>query len=171
MDAHWHLLDPQLNRRTISSYALQSLLAVCVLIVILYGLDVAVHTTIVAAMGSTAFIVFAMPHSASARSRNVIGGHLMGILAGSLCALLLGLLTPTAGPLAKVTAIAVHALSVGLSILAMVTTDTEHPPAAGTALGLVAGPVDWRIGVFVLASAALLSLARWALRSKLRDLV
>ena len=29
------------------------------------------------------------------------------------------------------------ALSVGLSILIMVSTDTAHPPAAGTVLGLV----------------------------------
>lgn len=165
------LLDRKLNRHTFLNYLCQSLLAVFVLMVILYVLDVAVHATIVAAMGSTAFIVFAMPHSITARPRNVIGGHLMGVLAGALCVLLLGSLSQLRARLGEVLYILPYSLSVGLSILAMVISDTEHPPAAGTALGIVVSPWSWRIVVFILASAVLLSLAKWILRYRLKNLV
>ena len=62
-------------------------------------------------------------------------------------------------------------LSVGLSALLMVLTDTEHPPAAGTALGLVV--VGWAPSsiVFVLVGALTLSIIHLLLRPHLRDLL
>jgi len=169
--SHWYLFDRELNRRTAPHYVFQSLAAALVLMLILYVLDVTIHATIVAAIGSTTFIVFAMPHSLTAKPRNVIGGHLMGILSGALCFLLLRALPPTGAPAWQVAHITLYALAVGLSILAMVATDTEHPPAAGTALGMAASPWDWRAVAFLLASTAALSLARRMLGPRLRDLV
>ncbi len=63
------------------------------------------------------------------------------------------------------------ALSVGLGILLMAATNTEHPPAAGTALGLVTDGWSWPALVFILTSAIALSLIRAALRSRLINLI
>ena len=63
------------------------------------------------------------------------------------------------------------ALSVGMSIFLMVITDTEHPPAAGTALGLVIPGWSWSAVVFIMSSAVILSLLRIALRRKLVNLL
>ena len=63
------------------------------------------------------------------------------------------------------------ALSVGLSIFLMTITDTEHPPAATTAIGIIASGWSYKIALFVLLSALCLSLARRLLRSRLKDLL
>ena len=39
---------------------------------------------VTASMAATAFICFAMPTSVSAQTRNVIGGHLVGLVCGTL---------------------------------------------------------------------------------------
>lgn len=168
---HCHLVAQGIKRQTILNYVYQSLLAVLVLVGILYLLDITTHATIVAALGASTFIVFAMPHSVTARPRNVIGGHLVGVLAGVLCSLPLSVLSHP-GPLHQgMLYITLCSLSVGLAILGMVLSDTGHPPAAGTALGIAAHPWSWRIIAFVLVSSILLSLAGRMLRPRLRDLV
>ena len=60
--------------------------------------------------------------------------------------------------------------SVGLSILFMVLTRTEHAPAAGTALGLVVGGWAPSAVLFVLLGAVMLSTAHTLLRSRLVNL-
>ena len=63
--------------------------------------------------------------------------------------------------------------AVFLSVFVMVTTDTEHPPASGTAMGVVlAGPGPfWSSAFFVLASCLLLSILQMAMKKRLKDLV
>lgn len=63
--------------RTPRNYIIQSLLAVVALAVILYFVEVLTHTAIIAALGSSAFIVFALPHSITAQPRRLIGGTLL----------------------------------------------------------------------------------------------
>ena len=104
----------------------------------------------------------------------------MGLIAGSICALAFVAL-PSVSPAAdKFFYILAAALSVGLAIFLMVITDTEHPPAAGTALGIVVfGPAlawsfgwpFWRLVLFVLVFAIALSLVRFLLRPWLKELV
>ena len=65
----------------------------------------------------------------------------------------------------------IAALAVGIGILTMVFTDTEHPPAAGTALGLVIHEWSWAVVGFVVISALVLSIIRIALRPRLVDLL
>lgn len=168
---HCHLAAQRIKKQTVLSYVYQSLLAVLVLEVILYLLDVTTHAAIVAALGASIFIVFAMPHSVTARPRNVIGGHLMGILAGMLCSFPMGVLSRLGPVHQEMLYITLCSLSVGLAILGMVLSDTGHPPAAGTALGIAAHSWNWRIIAFVLVSAILLSLAGWMLRPRLQDLL
>ncbi|MHC4126196.1 MAG: HPP family protein [Planctomycetota bacterium] len=59
-------------------YILQSLLATIVLFILVLVLGRYKLVTI-SAMGATTFIVFAMPKAVTAKTRNVIGGHLVGL--------------------------------------------------------------------------------------------
>ena len=63
------------------------------------------------------------------------------------------------------------AMSVGIGIIVMVVTNTEHPPAAGTSLGLIIHSFDWTSIVFVIASVVLLSVIRMLLRSRMINLL
>lgn len=163
-----HILDTNLKKDW-RKYVMQCLLVVAALIVILYFLDILTHAAIVAALGASTFIVFTMPRWITARPRNVIGGHIMGLIAGSIC--YFALVYPTFGVSDKFLYISAAALSVGLAILLMVSTDTEHPPAAGTAVGIVASGWSSSAVLFVLIFAVVLSLVRYLLKPWLRELV
>jgi len=64
-------------------YLWQSFLAAVALFIIVLVLDKD-KMVVISAMGATAFIVFVMPNAASAHSRNVIGGHLVGLILGTI---------------------------------------------------------------------------------------
>jgi len=83
------------------------------------------------------FIVFALPCSVTAQPRRLIGGHAVGIVSGLICyfAFPSGLFGEFAASWQFIIWL-VYAVSVGLSMFIMVITDTEHPPAAGTALSI-----------------------------------
>ena len=51
------------------------------ILILILGKD---KIVLISAMGATAFIVFAMPKAASAQTRNVVGGHLVGIVTGTI---------------------------------------------------------------------------------------
>jgi len=61
---------------------LQSLLATIVLTIILYFENIFTRTAIIASLGATTFIIFAMPKYATAQLRRVIGGYIIGIIVG-----------------------------------------------------------------------------------------
>ncbi len=152
------------------SYIIQALLAMVFLAVILYFVEFLTHAAIVVALGSSSFIVFAMPRSITAQPRRLIGGHLVGIIVGTACYyVLLG--GSSLSDQGEFTTIIVYAFSVGLSLLMMTITNTEHPPAAGTALGLTA--YGWSSGtvIFIILCAIGLSVVRRLLRPFLRDLI
>jgi len=157
-------LNPEMIEKLRSSwksYILQSLLAAFTVFMVLLFLNIE-HAVIISSIGATAFIVFAMPKSITAKPRNVIGGHLAGLLLGSLCTLI-----PQPSSLHS---IAAYSLAVGLSILAMVITDTEHPPAAGTALGVAIKGFSLNIAIAVVTSVIILSLAHHFFKPYLKDL-
>lgn len=154
------------------SFIIQSLLAVLVLTIILYFVEVLTHAAIVAALGASTFIVFAMPKSRVAQSKSLIGGHVVGLLCGIACCCLL--LNGPIGELVKKWEFAtmfVYAFAVGLSIFLMVITNTEHPPAAGTALGIVSNPWSFEVVVFVLLAVISLSIIRKLFSNRLHDLI
>jgi hypothetical protein len=66
---------------------------------------------------------------------------------------------------------AFYALAVGCSIFVMAISNTEHPPAAGTALGMVIAGFSWRLGLGALIGVSILSLIQRLLRPWLIDLV
>ena len=144
------------------NYVLQSLLATLVMVVVFMFLSLE-NVVVVASIGSTAFVIFALPKSITAAPRNVIGGNLVGLLTGSICSLI-------PQPIYVVTLVA-YALAVGLSIFIMVVTDTEHPPASGLALGVAITGFSWSVGVAVISAVILLSLIHYLCKSMIKDLV
>jgi CBS-domain-containing membrane protein len=102
-----------------------------------------------------------MPGSVTAKTRNLAGGHVVGLICGAL-----GALTASYLPWP----IVAYALAVGLSIFVMVVTDTEHPPASGTALGVAMTGCPWEGVVGVLTGVVVLAVAHRLLRTRLRDL-
>lgn len=115
---------------------------------------------IITAMGATCFIVFAMPKSDSAQTRNVVGGHFTGLLCGAVFYFLIPIPYWLEYPLV-----------VGIAIFIMVSLDFEHPPAAGTALAMVTNEIDFQVFAIIVFSALVLSQIRYYCRKFLRDLV
>lgn len=144
------------------NYIFQSFLATLTVFLVLLFLNIE-HAVVIAAIGATTFIVFAMPNDITANPRNIIGGHLISFSIGSLCALI-----PQPSLWCSLMA---YSLAVGFSIFIMVVIDTEHPPAAATALGLAITGFSLEAAIAVVTSAALLSLAHHFLKPLLRDLV
>lgn len=167
----WFLFDKNLKPR-IKNYAFQCSLATLALVIILLVQSALYSEAIVVSIASTAFTIFVFPDSVASTPRRVIGGQIVSILAGSLFFLLLQLPpleTMAAG--AQLVPSVAAGLAVGLGILLMVATNTEHPPAAGVALGIVIDPWQWWAIAFVLAGALVLSVVRAALRPKIINLL
>ncbi|HOD29088.1 MAG TPA: HPP family protein [Syntrophales bacterium] len=156
----WIRIDGEF-RKYWKHYVLQSLLATLSVFVVLYFLSWQ-HAVIIASIGASAFIVFAMPDYVTAQARNVIGGQMVGLFCGFLYSLI-----PHPFLFAS---ILIYSLAVGTSIFVMVVTDTEHPPAAGTALGVAMTGISVHVLVAVVLSIGLLSLIRWLFKPYLRDL-
>ena len=166
-----HVLDPNLSSRK-ANYILQSGLASLALVAILLVEDVVLRAAIVVAVASSAFTVFVVPQSVAASPRKVVGGHFVGVLAGTaVSSLLLIPILGTAVEESRILFDLMAALSVGLGTFGMVATNTEHPPAAGTALGLVVHGWDWSAVVFVMTAVTTLSIIHLALRPRLINLL
>ena len=167
----WFLFDKNLKPR-MKNYLFQCGLAILSLIAILMVQSYLFSEAIIVSIASTAFIIFALPDSIASTPRRVIGGQIVAILAGALLFAILH--TPVIQDAAVNAQIVVNiaaALSVGLSILLMVATNTENPPAAGVALGLVLDPWQWSAIAFVLIGVLILSVIRIILRPKMINLL
>jgi len=152
----------------IRPYLFQSLLATFTILLILLFLDVLSHTAIIATLGSTAFLVFTRPRAYAARLRPLLGGYLIGICVGVLCYFLS--LLPL--PISRSTEYIIFAaIAVGAAIFLMVLTDTEHPPAAGMALGLVMNPWDADTLLFILSAILVMAALRRLLQPIMIDLI
>jgi CBS-domain-containing membrane protein len=144
------------------NYIYQSLLATLVVSVVFWLLTTE-EAVIVASIGATAFIVFTMPSSVTANPRRVIGGHITGLLCGTLGAVLVQhAMAPT---------VLAYSLTVGLSTFLMVALDFEHPPGSGTALGIAIAGFSFKVLVAILTSVVILSLAHRYMKKYLKDLV
>ncbi|OGS81413.1 MAG: hypothetical protein A2061_05770 [Gallionellales bacterium GWA2_59_43] len=85
---------------------------------------------LVASMGASAVLLFAVPHGALSQPWALIGGHLVSALVGVSCALFVSNLL-VAGPLA-----------VAMAIFAMHHLRCIHPPGGATALAAVVGGAE-----------------------------
>jgi CBS-domain-containing membrane protein len=143
------------------NYLYQSFFATVILAIVLLVLNMQ-YAVVIASIGATAFIVFTMPRNTTANPRRVIGGHIVGLVSGSLTGLI-----PHETMLACVF---VYALAVGISIFLMVALDFEHPPASGTALGVAMTGFSLNVMLAVITSSVLLALAHIFFRRYLKDL-
>ncbi len=156
----------------LGQYLFQCSLATFVIFAILAFLDIITHTAIIATLGSSAFVVFTMPRTKSSEPRPLIGGYIMGILSGALCHLLsVSRMGVTLFPSQHTSYVVFGALAVGIAIFFMVVTNTEHPPAAGMALGLVLNKWDYLTILFILGAIIVMSVSKRMLKSVLMDLV
>jgi len=148
-------------RRYWKNYVFQCLLATFVIFIVLLVLSLK-NAVIIASIGATAFIIFAMPGTVTAKPRNVIGGHTTGLIIGSICYLI---------PHSTLFFAALSdSLAVGLAIFIMVVIDTEHPPAAATALGFAISGFSLKTSVAFVSSIVVLSLVHYFFRQYLKDL-
>ena len=172
MSIRFRMLDPKV-KSNLRPYVFQCSLAFFALLVVLLVEEVGLHRVVmIAAIGSTSFVLFVTPHSSTANPRHVIGGHLVALVVGSAFAVFSG--TPVGQNLLAQVPLVLDveaALAVALSIFLMAATDTEHAPAAGTALGVVVHGFGWGLIVFVVSSAIMLSFVHTMLRPRLRDLL
>ena len=139
-------------------YIWQSFLAAVALFIILLVLDKQ-KIVVISAMGATAFIVFAMPNAVSAHSRNVIGGHLVGLILGMIFFFV------------EIPHFYEFPLVVGIAIFVMAALDVEHPPAVGTALAVLINEVSTDVSFIIMATALILSICHYYLRHHLKDLI
>ena len=159
-DENVYIFSKKLKERWVN-YVWQSAAAGLLTTIVLYVCFELVALIILAGVGSTFFTIFALPGNRTASIRNILGSYMICIVVGIFCYYIY---SPS---LSAGTAI-------GLSTFLMVITDTEHPPAAGVALGLslardldsaYAGAIFALIGA-VTAVALKSILGRW-----LKDLV
>lgn len=159
-------------RAHIKRYVLQCSLATLAVLIVLMVLDTISNTVIIAALGASSFVAFAMPKARTSKPRYLIGGHMVGIASGALCNALSELHVLTGVPAIQSRLDVVFgALSVGLAIFTMVVTNTEHPPAAGLALGFVLNEWNALTVIVVVIGIVLLSIIKEWLEPVLVDLV
>lgn len=95
-------------------------------------------------LGPTAFLVFYTPLVPAASPRNLVGGHLIGVLAGYLALLVFGLVDAESAMAGGVTGprVGAAALSLGLTSGVMVWAKLVHPPAGATTLIVSLGVIS-----------------------------
>ena len=139
-------------------YILQSGLAMLAILIVLLVLDTISNTVIIAALGASSFVAFTMPKARTSKARYLIGGYGVGIVSGVACYWLSRLPLFAQVPVIDTRLDVVFgALSVGLAMFVMVVTNTEHPPAAGLALGFVLN--EWNVLTIVVVVVGIVSLS------------
>ena len=165
MNMHEHFRLTNFKR-----YALQCGLAGLVVLALLLVLDAVTQTVLIASLGASAFIAFAVPRSLHSGPRNLVGGYAVGIIAGVTMSLLSNLLALS--PFWEHAGMVLFgALAISLAMFLMVVTRTEHPPAAALALGLVLNEWTFVTLVVVLSGVIVLSVIKRLILPLLLDLI
>ncbi len=164
-------LESRLRKDNVKRYALQCSLAAAVVLMLLMVLDAVTQTVLIAALGASVFIAFAVPRSLHSSPRCLIGGYLAGILAGSLMATLNIAFDFSDVVTVHASMVLFGALATGLAMFLMVVTKTEHPPAAALALGLVLNEWSLLTLVVVIVGVIALSICKQLVLPILMDLL
>jgi CBS-domain-containing membrane protein len=116
-------------------------------------------------LGPTAFLTFYAPRSPMACPRNIIFGHLIGVVCGYLSLVLFGL-RHAAPALARGIAlpwVGAAALSLGLTAGLMILFRVAHPPACATtlivSLGILPRPLELLTMLVAVGGLSLMGLA------------
>lgn len=147
------LFDPKFKKDA-PSYLLQCFVGMLFIMLALFLADTVSSMTVVASLGASTFIAMTMPHTRSAHPRYLIGGYCAGIVCGILMSYIHRyIVSADILFLGRSPHIVTCAVAVGLAMLLMTITNSEHPPAAALAMGLVLEP-----RVFLTSAAALLGI-------------
>ncbi len=101
--------------------------------------------------------------------RRVLGGHLVAIVVGLAIGAIIHDWANEPYDSSLITDVAA-AVGVGVAMLVMAATDTEHPPAAGTVLRLILAPSPLGNGALIVVAALALTMTRTLFRRWLIDL-
>ena len=166
----WAWRDPGFARRP-RLFVVQAGLATAVMLAILSFVHSLSSAAIAAGLASSVVGIFIAPSNPTSRIRSVVGGHGVALLLGSVFSALLFL-----GPVEAFLndqQILLHlsfATAVGMAMLLMAITNSEHPPAAGTALGMASREFDLPIFFSIIGAVALLAVIKLVIRPYLQDL-
>ena len=164
-------LDDRLRSNNIRRYALQCSLAAIVVLILLMVLDEVTQTVLIAALGATTFIAFAVPRSLHSSPRCLIGGYVIGVIAGTSMATIEHSIALQEYLSPHASMILFGALAMGLAMFLMVITKTEHPPAAALALGLVLNEWSALTIVVIIAGVIAISIIKRLVLPLLMDLL
>lgn len=95
---------------------------------------------LIAPFGATMVILFGLPASPLAQPRNIVVGHVLTAAMGLTVAHFLGVTPWSLG------------LAVGLSVMAMMSTNTVHPPAGANPLVIMLTGEQWSFLVTPIAT-------------------
>lgn len=153
-------------------YLWQSALAAVVMLVVMLMVDSVADAVLAAGLGSSAVIVFVHPNSSSARLRHLVGGHILGLTVGALTSLALfhAGWVPVPESAHHWAADVAAAMTLGVVILLMSITDTEHPPAAATGLGFALQSLELTLVLLFIGAVLTLATSKIIFRAYIRDL-
>lgn len=138
-------------------YFLQCGLAGIVVLILLLLLDTVTQTVLIAALGSSAFVAFAVPHSLHSSPRHLVGGYCVGLISGCLLHALNVGIDLQGDVYEHAITVLFGAMSISLAMFLMVVTRTEHPPAAALALGLVLN--EWSLLTLLVVMLGIIALS------------
>ena len=166
----WVWRDPGFARAPLR-FAIQALLATAAMLAVLAFVDSLSSAAIAAGLASSVVGIFLGPSNRTARIRSVVGGHASALVLGSIFSVVL-FLGPVEAYLGESAVLAnlSLAVAVGSAMLLMAITNTEHPPAAGTALGMATREFDILVFLSIVGAVVLLALLKLVLRPHLQDL-
>ncbi len=164
-------LNDRLRKDNIKRYAIQCTLAAAVVLILLLMLDAVTQTVLIAALGASSFIAFAVPRSLVSSPRCMVGGYIVGIIAGTLMSTLNVAFDFSDTVVAHTSLIIFAALATGIAMFIMVMTRTEHPPAAALALGLVLNEWSSLTLLVVVGGIVALSISKQLILPWLMDLL
>jgi len=128
------------------------------------------NITIIASLGSSAFVLFALPQIKSAMPRRFVGGYIVALSLGVLFHFF-AIHTLSNGNFQQGPILVFFGASVvALTILVMVLTNTEHAPAVGAAFAIILSGWNSTTLVFVMLSVVTMSAVHHLLRNKLKNL-
>lgn len=165
------LIDKKFRKNRFK-YIAQCFLATLTILAVLLFLDILTETAIITALGASAAIIFTKPTQYSSDPRRLIGGYIVGLLAGFIFYIISQSQIKDILSISETTTLVIFgAIAVGFSIFIMAVTNTEHPPAAGIALGLVINPWDYKTIIFIIVAVLWMAGIRFILRGYLMDLI
>ena len=137
----------QLNRW--QSIILASVLVSAVIALLKYIGDLTKRPLMIAPFAASLMLIFAVPRSPFVRTKNLVGGYLLGALSAIILYKLFG---------ANIWTLAISA---GVTVLFMEITHTLHPPAVALPIAMVSEHSSWSflwmpltVGVAILVVAA-----------------